>query len=364
MKPQEQRHRESQIAHSEIVAEVTKANRGATSMMSDVFHSLQDPHRSSERRLHPRRWIPFVHITFEEENHGTVLDISEGGVAVHTVAGLMPTHFSQMRLQFESRDWVEVSGRIVWTTESKKVAGVQFVELDEETRDRIQKWIASAISFKELHEESLSVQNANQTTRAQTVWEPTNATPTHESQVSCDAFQNQDRNATDSATLFSHESQYNLELMGDAPLSSFRRTSKRAALSVLGALLLSTLVFAHLERIGNDRQSSEVATAVVPESPSNISENSEVQRFGPQLPLATPGFVLQAGAMAQKKNADALAESLQRSMFPAFVFRLGAGRLYRVVVGPYSDVSSALKVKKQLEQQGIETIRAKWIPTP
>jgi hypothetical protein len=332
-------------------------------MMSDVFHSFQDPNRSSERRLHPRQWVPFVNISFGEENHGTVLDISEGGVAVHTDAGLMRTHFPQMRLQFKSRDWVEASGRIVWTSESKKVAGVQFVELDEETRDRIQKWIASAICCRELHEENVHVKDVNQTTRAQTVWEATNATPTHESQVGCAAFESQDQNAADSVALFSHEPQYDLELMGDKPLSGFRKTLKRAGLSVLGALLLSTLVFGHLGRTGNDRQSSEVATAVVPESPSNISENSEFQTFDPQLPLAIPGFVLQAGAMAQKKNADALAESLQRSMFPAFVFRHGAGRLYRVVVGPYSDASSALKVKEQLKQQGIETIRAKWIPT-
>jgi cell division septation protein DedD len=59
------------------------------------------------------------------------------------------------------------------------------------------------------------------------------------------------------------------------------------------------------------------------------------------------------GAMTLKDNADALAESLRKKYFPAFVSHHG-NRFYRVVVGPYSDADSTLKAKEELKEEGFE----------
>ena len=49
-----------------------------------------------------------------------------------------------LRMRFllpESKSWVETNGRIAWVSESRKEAGIRFVDLPENARRKIQKWI-------------------------------------------------------------------------------------------------------------------------------------------------------------------------------------------------------------------------------
>ena len=69
------------------------------------------------------------------------------------------------------------------------------------------------------------------------------------------------------------------------------------------------------------------------------------------------------GAMTHEENAMALADSLHQNNFPAFVSRRGTDHFYRVVVGPYSDVDSALRVKEQLKKAGFDAFRTPWNPS-
>jgi len=67
--------------------------------------------------------------------------------------------------------------------------------------------------------------------------------------------------------------------------------------------------------------------------------------------------------MTHEENAAALAESLQQKNFAAFVSRHENDRFYRVLVGPFSDVDSTLKIKEQLKNQGFEAFRTPWNPS-
>jgi hypothetical protein len=78
--------------------------------------------------------------------------------------------------------------------------------------------------------------------------------------------------------------------------------------------------------------------------------------------LGDSGMVLQVGAMKLEDNADTLARDLQKKNMPAFVFRHGSDRLYRVAVGPYSDEQATVKVKSSLEKQGLKPILRRWRP--
>jgi hypothetical protein len=80
------------------------------------------------------------------------------------------------------------------------------------------------------------------------------------------------------------------------------------------------------------------------------------------VPLDTPGFVLQVGAMTHESNADALSEKLQRNKFPAFVFKRSRDRFYKVGVGAFADADSAAVVKRELEKQGVQAILRHWSP--
>ena len=78
--------------------------------------------------------------------------------------------------------------------------------------------------------------------------------------------------------------------------------------------------------------------------------------------LGDPGIVLQVGAMKLEDNADSLARELQKKNLPAFVFRHGSDRLYRVAVGPFSDQQATEKAKGSLEKQGLKPILRRWLP--
>ena len=112
---------------------------------------------ASDRRAQPRqrvRSLAYVHLG--ESNGGIVLNISEGGIAVQAAealdAGESPL---AMRIEIpRSRKRLEVSGEIVWVGESRKEAGLRFVDLSEDALRRIRSWMAREESPETAPEES------------------------------------------------------------------------------------------------------------------------------------------------------------------------------------------------------------------
>jgi protein TonB len=102
----------------------------------------------SDRRLHLRQTIRSIaYVEIDDGNGGIVLNISEGGVSVQAVMNLMEDISPRLRFQLaQSRDWIETSARIAWTNESRKVAGLQFVDLPAPTRTRLREWLSSETS--------------------------------------------------------------------------------------------------------------------------------------------------------------------------------------------------------------------------
>src|SRR5207302_1418368 len=92
-----------------------------------------------ERRSHPRQQIrPLSYIELGRDNGGMLLDISEGGVAVSAAMTLTEDDLPTIRIEFTgSRDLIEVSGQIAWISESKRQAGIRFVNLTESARKLI-----------------------------------------------------------------------------------------------------------------------------------------------------------------------------------------------------------------------------------
>ncbi len=74
-------------------------------------------------------------------------------------------------------------------------------------------------------------------------------------------------------------------------------------------------------------------------------------------PLIPGGaYLLQVAALSKESDALALAESLQKKKFPAFVLTPGADHYYRVQVGPYADAQSANIARKGLEHAGFRAM--------
>jgi TonB family protein len=91
-----------------------------------------------------------------ESNGGIVLNISESGIAVQAAEAL-DAGDSPLAMRIEiprSRKPLEVSGEIVWVGESRKEAGLRFVDLQEDALKRIRAWMAREVSPETAHEES------------------------------------------------------------------------------------------------------------------------------------------------------------------------------------------------------------------
>src|SRR5271168_354758 len=112
---------------------------------------------ASDRRAHPRQRIRSLsYVQLGDGNGGIVLNISEGGIAVQAAEGLDDSEgLLAMRIEVpRSRKRLEVTGEIVWIGESRKEAGLRFVNPSEEALTRIRAWMAREESPATGREES------------------------------------------------------------------------------------------------------------------------------------------------------------------------------------------------------------------
>jgi TonB family protein len=112
--------------------------------MSHVFANVESKTRPSDRRVFGRQPVrSLAYVELGEGNGGIVLNVSEGGLAVQAVMSLMNEELPCMRLQLaHSKKQIEAKGRIVWTSEFRKLAGVEFVDLSPEAASQIREWVS------------------------------------------------------------------------------------------------------------------------------------------------------------------------------------------------------------------------------
>jgi hypothetical protein len=111
--------------------------------MRDILEDLKGQERGPERRSYPRHQVrSLAYIELDEGNGGIVLNVSESGLTVQAVMPLMDVFLPQMRVQLsQSTASIPVAGQIVWTSDSKKVAGIRFIDLPSEAATQIRDWI-------------------------------------------------------------------------------------------------------------------------------------------------------------------------------------------------------------------------------
>jgi hypothetical protein len=108
-------------------------------------HSFQPVKRISplpKARKFPRRPVLFAYAELGHDVGGVILNFSEGGFCVQTTAEIVAEPPLPVRFQsFQSGGWVEAKGRIAWRNETKTVTGIEFVDIAEEARQEIRKWL-------------------------------------------------------------------------------------------------------------------------------------------------------------------------------------------------------------------------------
>ncbi|MDE3168910.1 MAG: TonB family protein [Acidobacteriota bacterium] len=112
--------------------------------MSGALKLVQGADPSNDRRQHARlRALTLTYAELDQDNGGIVLDASEGGISVHAVVPLTDDFLPKLRLKLPESGWLEAGARVVWTRDSRKVAGLQFEDLSNEAKAQISSWLSS-----------------------------------------------------------------------------------------------------------------------------------------------------------------------------------------------------------------------------
>lgn len=116
-----------------------------------------------EGRLTPRRKLTeMAYVELTEDNGGILLNLSESGLAVQCALTLNSKEFPDLRFQLPNmRGWLTVSGRVAWMSESKKEAGIAFLDLHPNARAQIRHWVETG-----MHAHPQSPQHENRESKA------------------------------------------------------------------------------------------------------------------------------------------------------------------------------------------------------
>jgi len=99
---------------------------------------------ATERRQVPRtklEKLAYIHI--EPDNGGIVLNVSDEGLAFHSMAPVEKNGQLFFSLKEQNRR-IDVCGELVWTNEVEKIGGLRFTTLTSEAREQIANWVRQA----------------------------------------------------------------------------------------------------------------------------------------------------------------------------------------------------------------------------
>jgi hypothetical protein len=114
-------------------------------MMQKVNGQPVDAPSQTERRALPRyRPSSLTYVNVGPHNGGIVLDISESGLQLAAGENLGRDEVLPLSLQLLYRTHpIEVTGQLIWLSESRRTGGFQFVSLTEQVRNQIRDWMAN-----------------------------------------------------------------------------------------------------------------------------------------------------------------------------------------------------------------------------
>src|SRR6267143_4693125 len=120
--------------------------------MPDTLRCAPSALGIAERRARVRALVaPPIYVNLGNMNGGLVFNMSEDGLVVTAALILAGDDPIAMRVQIpDSKGWMEIRGQIAWRGESKKTAGMRFVGLPEDSRERIREWLAAETLQSEL----------------------------------------------------------------------------------------------------------------------------------------------------------------------------------------------------------------------
>jgi DedD protein len=96
-------------------------------------------------------------------------------------------------------------------------------------------------------------------------------------------------------------------------------------------------------------------------APTNSGSTQPQQSNGldPATAMPLSGYFVQVAAVSKQEDADALVEALKKKEYPAFVATPASDKLFRVQLGPFSDIKDAEGIRTKLVGDGYSPILKK-----
>lgn len=112
--------------------------------VSKTLHTHEGSTTTADRRVHAReRLRALVDLDVGSQSGGVILNLSEGGLALTFDAKLNHDNVVPMGFELPTvHQRIGARGRVVWLNESKKVTGIKFEELPDDTLQKIREWIS------------------------------------------------------------------------------------------------------------------------------------------------------------------------------------------------------------------------------
>ena len=100
---------------------------------------------NSERRsIHRKRPEELSYIQFEPEGGGIVLNASEQGLAFQTATAVRLSGHVRLSISPNPKQLIGLTAEIVWVDQTERSGGLRFVELTEDSRNQISRWLTEA----------------------------------------------------------------------------------------------------------------------------------------------------------------------------------------------------------------------------
>jgi septal ring-binding cell division protein DamX len=319
-----------------------------------------------ERRRHQRLAPSSPQLVLlDESKYSLLFDLSEGGLAVEGFSARDPKRAISLEFDIpEGSCCIQARAEIVWMSDSGYRTGFRFLDLSDTSRQQLRDWISvtSAARIGAIENE---------------VAEPTFSATAPETEARLLGMEDkQAKGNVSESPAFPLQPPMKPRLQKPFAYDDEEFNSEGSALHLasifVAAVVMSSIAFilGYYWRAGRPKPPVKpITTASQPfgrtpgiPMPSAPPQSSAQTAIPPMLPLDNPGFVLQVGAMGQEGNADVLSNELRKKNFSSFVFHRGTDPFYRVAVGPYKDQPTAIRIQKDLEQEGYKPILKPWSP--
>jgi hypothetical protein len=107
---------------------------------SSLPQVMASPERRKSERMVPES---LIYISFEPDNGGIVVNVSEGGLGFNAVAPVEQTGKFQVWFSADSRK-IEAECEVAWTDETRRTGGLRFHNLSPAARQQIERWTKPA----------------------------------------------------------------------------------------------------------------------------------------------------------------------------------------------------------------------------